>query len=116
MSRWWPTFTAQSRGRSRPADTAPRLARGGRPVRHFARKRKQRQLPANEEVGYLVEPHGAARPVPVPHTVVEAEDGACEQASVGLRDVALLHPAHEERGPGELEVARARAGQGAGLL
>jgi hypothetical protein len=52
----------------------------------------------------------------MPHAVVEAEDRAGEQAGVGLRDHALLHPAREERGPGELEIAYVRARELARLL
>src|SRR4051794_22831552 len=51
----------------------------------------------------------AARAVPMPDAVVEAEDRAGEHARVCLRDRALLHAAGEEGGPGELEVAHLRA-------
>src|ERR671914_625760 len=50
-----------------------------------------------------------ARPVPVEDAVVQPEDRAGQQARLRLRDRPLLHPASQERGPLELEVARARA-------
>src|SRR5690349_22931896 len=70
----------------------------------------------DEEVGDLVEGEVAAGAVPVPDAVVQAQDGAGEQAWVGFGDRALFHRAGEEGGPGELEVARARAGDLAGLF
>ena len=48
--------------------------------------------------------------------VVEAEHRARQQPRVALRHEPLLHAAGEERAPGELELARQRAGARAGRL
>ena len=48
--------------------------------------------------------------------VVEAEHRAGQQPRVALRQQPLLHAAGEERAPGELELARQRAGARAGRL
>src|SRR5689334_20012507 len=78
---------------------------------------EDRQLPADEEPADLAELQGAARPVPVPDAVVEAEHRPRQEARVVLGQEALLHAAREERPPRELEVARLRAGARArGLL
>ena len=50
----------------------------------------------------------------MPDAVVEAEDGPREQSGVVLRQQPLLHPAGEERPPGELEVPDSRSRGGAG--
>ena len=75
-----------------------------------------RQATLHEELADVVQRQGAARPVPMPDALVQPENRVGEQAWVGLRDGALLHAAGEERGPGELDVAHARAGDPSCLL
>src|SRR5256885_1532633 len=80
----------------------------GAPARRGGRRREPENGEAarDEEVGDLLEREVAAGAVPVPDAVVQAQDGAGEQARVGLGDRPLFHGAREERRPGELEIAR----------
>jgi hypothetical protein len=52
----------------------------------------------------------------VPDAVVEPDQRAGQQAWIGLRQDALLHPAYEERRPCELEISNSRARECAYLL
>src|SRR5215213_6747152 len=96
----------------------PALRRGlaRRALQALRRDAQDRQAAADEELAHLVEGEVAARPVPVPDAVVQAEHGARQQARIGLRDRALLHAAGEERRPRELQVTRPGPSALPGLL
>src|SRR6478735_2440918 len=85
---------------------AVEAAYGGRRVSVAA---EQRQLTADEEAPDLLDRERATGAVPRPDAVVETEQGSREELRVVGRQLPLLDPACEERRPGRLELALARA-------
>src|SRR4051794_26202970 len=93
---------------------AEEAADGGRRVSVAA---EQRQLPADEEAPDLLDRERAPGAVPRPDAVVQTEQASREELRIVGRQLPLLDPACEERRPGRLELALARAdGLARGLL
>src|SRR5437868_12202280 len=76
-------------------------SRRGGALGEVRRQAEHRETAAHVEVADILERERPARAIPVPDAVVEAEDGASQQARVGLGNDALLHAAREEGRPGE---------------
>ena len=111
--RTTPCRATSVRGAGRRGPHSETLARVG-PIpevldREVGRAAEHGQLAADDELPDAGERERLAGPVPVPDAVVEAEHCARQEPRVALRHDALLHPAREERSPGELEVAHSRS-------